>query len=100
MKFSVQESYRQHRDRLKDYKLYSPKVCRAVMKDLIKADPDLFDIVNDMAEETTFTVRKYPDSFYCYPHHKDLKDCSPWPASRYPKASLCVTFAIELQNKD
>jgi hypothetical protein len=97
--FNVKESYQKHAKAMNSQRVADPKVCTKVMKDMIKQDPALFDKVNELAEQTTFTVRKYgPGDFYCYPSHKDLKCQEPWPASRYPKASLCVQFALEIQN--
>lgn len=90
--FNVKESYQKHAKALNSQHIADPKVCAEVMKDMLKQDPALFDKVNELAEETKFTI-------YCYPSHKDLNCQEPWPASRYPKSSLCVQFALELQNK-
>lgn len=99
--FNVLESYKKHAQALNSQRIADPKVCTKVMKDMMKQDPDLFDKVNELAEETTFTVRNYgKGQFYAYPHHKQLKSSEPWPASRYPKSSLCVQFALEMQNND
>ena len=60
-------------------------------------DSDRFDQLNELAEETTYRRRKYyPCQFYCWPQHEKLLPMDPWPASRFPKAVLCMEFARAL----
>jgi hypothetical protein len=96
--FNAKTAYQNYAKAMNSQKVADPKVCRKVMAAMAKESPELFDKVNQLAEETTFNVRKYGNAFFCYPQHKELKCKEPWPANRYPKASLCVQFAIELQN--
>lgn len=69
------------------------KAATAIMRRMSTEDPNLFDRLNDLAEETTFTTRSYGHGrAYCWPHHSLLQTIDPWPASRFPKAVLCVEF--------
>lgn len=96
--FSVSDSYRKHCAIFQDFRLYNPKSCAAVVKDMARECPDLLSKAMELTEATKFQVRRYGSGqFYCFPLHKELVDCSPWPASRYPKASLCVTWAIQIE---
>ena len=95
--FNVRESFKKHAEAMQSTRFFDPKVCNKVLKDMAKEAPELFDKVNERAEETRFNVRNYGrGNFFCYPIHKELKSSEPWPASRYPKSALCVQFAMEM----
>lgn len=73
------------------------KAAARIMRNLATANPTAFDTLNTLAEETTYHVKRYAkNSFYCWPHHTKLTHVEPYPASRFPKALLCMEFARAL----
>ncbi|KXS55019.1 MAG: hypothetical protein AWU57_615 [Marinobacter sp. T13-3] len=96
--FNVRERFQHHAQSMKTTRFFDPKVCQKTLKDMEREAPELFATVTRYYEETRLTVRRYGKAdFYCYPWHPKLQACDPWPASRYPKAALCIQFAIEMQ---
>lgn len=89
---NVIERYHKHLNETRNEK----KAATLTMKDLAKEDPSQFDAINEVAEETTFSVRNYGHgAFYSWPRHQIFNDVAidPWPASRWPKAALCMEIA-------
>lgn len=57
-----------------------------------------FDKLNAEAEKATFTRRNYNGQFYCWLHHSAITaSLDPWPASRYPKAVVCIEIARAIE---
>lgn len=98
--FDVRQCFERHAQAMQATRLFDPKVCKKTLTDMRREAPELYETVTTRYDETRFTVRRYGRSdFFCYPMHPKLKACDPWPASRYPKAALCIQFALEMQPK-
>jgi hypothetical protein len=79
---------------------HESKAATAAMADVARECPELFDRLNDLAESATFTVRSYGrGAFYVWAHVPGVElKADPYPASRYPKALLCVDIAKSLNS--
>lgn len=76
------------------------KAASKVMRQYATLCPAAFDRLNEIAEECTFEVRRYSSQFYCWAQHPDIESFGdPWPASRFPKAVLCMVIAGQLATK-
>ena len=57
----------------------------------------IFDQLNELAEQATFERRRYGTQWYTWAYHDKLEQPrDPWPASRYPKALLCVEIGKDI----
>lgn len=54
------------------------------------------DRAEELYKQCSFTRRRYPGIFYCWPHHKvfDRAGIDPWPAANYPKAVLMTDLLL------
>jgi len=89
----LQDMYYRHLDATHDEK----RAATLTITELAKVNPELFDALNEQAEECTFTVRRYGNQFYAWVHHPSITGAiDPWPSSKWPKAVLCVTLGLRL----
>lgn len=67
----------------------------AVMRRLLARSTHAYDLLCELAESVTYTVRRYGNSSYCWPVLNNVQlHTDPWPAVRFPKAVLCVSVLL------
>jgi len=73
------------------------KASELALKD---APLNLLDELQQLVSACTFTVRNYGGGqFYCWAHHPHYDLGDPWPASRWPRKSLAMTFVSFLKDQ-
>ena len=68
------------------------KAATSTMRAISKADPVLFDQLNELAESCTFSTRRYSNCSFTWPQHERLGAVDPWQGTRFPKCVLCILF--------
>ena len=62
-----------------------------VLKMVKKENLELWERLNDLAESTSFTRRKYGRKTFIYADH-ELLNIDPIAGTRFPKSELCCEF--------